>query len=789
MAKALDGVTVVEFAGHMGSAYAAMLMAEQGARTIRIEPRDGDPGRGTPHFHVLNRSKQAVFLDVDSSAGRAQAHELIRIADVVVSGFTPARQRAAGLDYESVRRINPSALLLQMPPLGSRGPYADLPVADDLMGAWGGIFATQVSRSGNPVALMFPLVSYQAGLLGAAAATAGLIARDNGGTGQPIEVSELAAALSLQTGDLHLNPNLRISQPGPADPLGVYPVIYLYRGSDGHYLIVDCTSARFCQRLAAAIGMPELFSDPRFKDAPWNVGITESAALREIIGAAFRTRPRDAWIRILREHQVPAAPVWTRQQFIEDPQVRYLGMRREVDDPTLGPTLQMGVPIHLSRTPGDISGPAPALDQTNVALGALLEEARGKKIPAAAATQSTRSHNGRGPLSGITVVDFSSYIAGAFGPMILAQMGATVIKIEGRDGDSLRHVVGFRGWNQSKRGLGLDAKSPQGLEIVYDLVRKADVFVENLRPGGIQRFGLDYERLSAINPRLIYMTVTGYGSNGPDYDRPGLDPLAQALSGAFAAHSGEHRRPGRNDGDSPRHPIYINTAICDYGGATLGALGCILALRARQVTGMGQHGETSLLHAAMALQAGEFIFYPGRPDLENGAPELRGDTALHRAYQCADGKWLYISVSDSAPWEALRAQIPALAPINFDHARLEDPDGELAERLSEFFHASPSQTLFDALVARGIPVSPVLHVSQLFEDAQVIANELAIDVEDPRLGVVKEPAPFAKFSGVTASAKPAPQLGEHSAEILAEILGYDADRIAKLREAGVIFGG
>ena len=109
--------------------------------------------------------------------------------------------------------------------------------------------------------------------------------------------------------------------------------------------------------------------------------------------------------------------------------------------------------------------------------------------------------------------------------------------------------------------------------------------------------------------------------------------------------------------------------------------------------------------------------------------------------------------------------------------------------MSEFFHASPSQTLFDALAARGIPVSPVPHVSQLFDDAQVIANELAIDIEDPRLGAVKKPAPFAKFSGVTVSAKPAPQLGEHSGEILAEILGYDADRIAKLREAGVIFGG
>jgi crotonobetainyl-CoA:carnitine CoA-transferase CaiB-like acyl-CoA transferase len=319
-------------------------------------------------------------------------------------------------------------------------------------------------------------------------------------------------------------------------------------------------------------------------------------------------------------------------------------------------------------------------------------------------------------------------------------------------------------------------------------VRKADVFVENFRPGGTRRYGIDYERLSAINPQLIYVSVTGFGSSGPDYDRPGLDPLAQAQSGAFAAHSGEHRRAGRNDGDSPRHPIYINLAICDYGGAMLGALACILALRARQVTGMGQHGETSLIHAAMALQAGEFIFYPGRPDLENGAPELRGVAALQRAYQCADGKWLYLSISDATRWEALRGQVPRLAQISFEQARLQEPDSELAAQLGEFFASLPSPQLFETLIARGIPVSPLPHASQLFDDAQVIANELAIDVQDPRLGVVKECAPFVKFAGVTPAATPAPQLGEHSDEVLAELLGYDAARIAKLRAEGVIFG-
>ena len=324
----------------------------------------------------------------------------------------------------------------------------------------------------------------------------------------------------------------------------------------------------------------------------------------------------------------------------------------------------MGVPIHLSRTPGDISGPAPAFDQTNASLAALLEEARDKKsrrppLPNQPGRTTAGAH------SGITVIDFSSYIAGGFGPMILAQMAATVIKIEGRDGDSLRHVVGFRGWNQSKRGLGLDAKSREGLEIVYDLVRKADVFVENLRRRD-QRFGLDYE-LCAID-RADLHDGDGLRQHGPDTTVRGLTLWPRRCRGVRGACG---RSPGRPE-------RWRFTAASDlYQRRNLrlrrrhaGALGCILALRARSPEWASTaRPRCSTPRWRCRLES---LFLPRRPDLENGAPELRGDSALHRAYQCADGKWLYISVSLRRRGKRC-AQVPTLAQISFEHARLETP--------------------------------------------------------------------------------------------------------------------
>ena len=219
---------------------------------------------------------------------------------------------------------------------------------------------------------------------------------------------------------------------------------------------------------------------------------------------------------------------------MEFSQVRHNRLRVEVDDPQLGHTVQMGVPVQLSRTPGAIQGPAPLLGQhtetvKEKAEGRRQNNERRKETPAAAGA----------PLRGVVVLDFASYIAGTLGPMMLAQLGATVIKVESLSGDAFRAFgFGFLGWNQGKRGLSVNLNSPQGKQVVYDLVRKADVVVENLRPGATRRYGIDYDTLSALNPRLIYATVTAFGSSGPDHDYPGFDPLLQARSGIM-------RAPGR----------------------------------------------------------------------------------------------------------------------------------------------------------------------------------------------------------------------------------------------------
>jgi crotonobetainyl-CoA:carnitine CoA-transferase CaiB-like acyl-CoA transferase len=769
--KALEGVSLVEFSSHLGVAYAAMLLAEQGARATKVEPPGGVAGRGRPHFHVLNRSKQSRFIDLESSAARSEIEALLRSADIVITGYTPRRAQALGLDYESIRRHNPRALLLSMPPLGSRGPHAEDDASDDLVQARGGIAGSQWARSGNPVPLAFPAVSYAAGAMGAIAATAALIARGRDREGQLIEVSLLAGAFALHTGGIMRHDKMTALYARAAnDPLGPIPCYRLFEAADGRYLFIACGNATFWNKFALAIERPDLVADPRFENAPWGIPGEHWQTLKDLLGEIIRARPRDEWLRILREADVPCAPVLTRQEFIDDAQVRALAMRREIHDPVLGATVQMGVPVNLLDTPGEISGAAPAVNeviarppQTTLAEADSPEVRFGASDP--------------GPLAGVLVLDFASYIAGSYGPMILAQMGADVIKIESLEGDPFRHFgFGFLGWNQGKRGLALNLASADGREIVRELARKADVVVENMRPGRMRRFGLDYPSLAALNPRLIYMSVTGFGNRGPAHDQPAFDPLLQARSGVMAAQGGHHG-----------HPVYLTCAICDYGAAMLSAFGCVLALRARQLTGRGQMCETSLLQAAIALQAGEFVFYEGRPDLENGDAEARGASALARCYRCRDDGWLAIAIAEPEHWDAMRALCGIDADASYASAAREPAEGTLAAALGEYFAGRDRAAAIRELEAAGVPVAPVNKVKELFDDPQVAANELIAELVHLQWGRVKQTGILAKFSATAPKAdRVAPQLGEHTDEVLAHYLGYDATRIAELRSRGIV---
>ncbi len=796
MASALDGVRVIELAQGIAGPYTGMLLAEQGAEVVKVEPPHGDKARGTPGFHVWNRSKRSVIADPTTAEGKELIHQLTATADVVLIDAQPGDEDS--FSYEALSQDNPGLIYCHLPAFGSQGQHARRYPDDTLVAAVSGLLGSQWSHRDGGVYLVIPIASYGAAFVASGSISAALFEREHSGKGQKLEVSWLAGAFAMQTGTILYHPEMLRLFSGRLNPLGPIPVYRLYQAQDD-WLFVACGNTTFWNKFCLALEQPEWVSDPRFEKAPWGITPQDRDLLAEKITPIIASKPREEWLRILREHDVPCAPVTSRQEFIEHRQTIHNGMRVELEDPELGKTVQMGIPVRFDQTPGVIKGPAPLLGQhtkeVKTSLGQVetnlrqvkasleqvktgLSEQYGKSLPQPERPRTPDSgllH----PLQGVLVLDFASYIAGTFGPMMLAQLGATVIKVESLQGDAFRSFgFGFLGWNQGKRGLAVNLNSAEGRAVVYDLVRKADVVVENLRPGATKRYGIDYETLSQFNPQLIYATVTAFGSSGPDHDQPGFDPLLQSRSGIMRAQGG-HGHP----------PFYLTCGVCDYAAALLTTYGVTAALYARKRTGKGQHVETSLLNAAMAVQSGSFIFYDGRPDLENGGPDLWGTGALYRIYPTANNS-LFLAAVEAPHWRAL-CEVLGRTDLDrrysFAEAHREPMEGALGQALAEVFATKTTESWLSLLDAAGVPCAPILPLPPLFSDTHIAANDLIAIHTHPQWGEVRQTGILTKFSRTPATLPyVAPLLGQHTTEVLQEVAGYGQEKIAQLIRTGVV---
>ncbi len=775
MGSAFDGIRVVEVAQGIAGPYTGMLLAEQGAEVIKVEPPQGDSARGTSSFHIWNRSKQSVVADLATHDGQALLHRLATTADILLLDAQPGDEADMGLSYDALAHANPKLIYCHLPAFGSKGPHARRYPDDALVAAIGGLLGSQWSHRDGGVHLVIPIASYGAAFVASSSIAAALYEREQSGHGQKLEVSWLAGAFAMQTGSVMYHPDLFRLFSARMNPLGPIPVYRLYQAQDD-WLFIACGNPTFWNKLCLALEHPEWTADPRYERAPWAIAPEDRDALAEQIATIIATKPREAWLQILREHDVPCAPVTSRQEFIEHRQTIHNGMRVEMDDPQLGKTVQMGIPLRLSDTPGTIKGPAPMLGQHTAEVKA---EPRATNNEPPSLQLSPQSSALSTPLQGVVVLDFASYIAGTLGPMVLAQLGANVIKVETPQGDAFRSFgFGFLGWNQGKRGLCVNLNSAEGREVVYDLVRKADVVVENLRPGATTRYGIDYTTLAQLNSRLIYATVTAFGSGGPDHDYPGFDPLRQSRSGIMRAQGG-HDHP----------PFYLTCGICDYAAALLTAYGVAAALYARQRTGKGQRVETSLLNSSMAVQSGNFIFHEGRPDMENGAPDLWGTSAIYRIYPTADSS-LFLAVVEPEHWSHL-CELLGVAdlPSRYDFSRAHHTpvDSPLSQALASQFANQTTATWLARLDAASVPAAPILPLPELFSDVHVAANNLLATHTHPHWNEVRQTGILTKFSRTPATLPcVAPQLGQHTTEVLQEIAGYDQEKIAQLLGSGAI---
>ena len=378
------------------------------------------------------------------------------------------------------------------------------------------------------------------------------------------------------------------------------------------------------------------------------------------------------------------------------------------------------------------------------------------------------------PLAGTVVLDLTQVMAGPFCTMILGDLGADVIKIEPPAGDISRSMGGaslklrgddhapFLALNRNKRSVVLDLKTPADVNRLRALAATADVFVENSRPGVMQRLGVGYDALAAINPRLIYASISGFGDTGPYADRPGFDLIAQAMAGVMSV-------TGEPDGP----PVKCGVPISDLAAGLFAANGILAALIARGRTGRGQRIDTSLYEAALALSAWEATEYWGT----GIAPRPKGSAhrlnAPYQAFRARDGH-LTIAALTNQQWVRLcrvleRDALATDRRFATNDARMANT-GELVREIESALAHSTVAEWVERLLAAGVPAGPILDYAQVFADPHTAARRMIWEVEHPVEGTIRTLGSPVKMSDAQpAVRRPPPLLGEHTREVLATL--------------------
>ncbi|BBK36143.1 CoA transferase [Allostella sp. ATCC 35155] len=386
-----------------------------------------------------------------------------------------------------------------------------------------------------------------------------------------------------------------------------------------------------------------------------------------------------------------------------------------------------------------------------------------------------------GPLTGVKVLDLTSYLAGPYGCTLLADLGAEVIKIEAPAGDMIRHFPStipnesrvFLGTNRNKLGVVLDLKKAEAREALDRMVADADVIAHNFRPSVPDRLGIGYERLKGINPRLIYVSLTGFGQTGPMADNAGFDQVLQTMTGicTFQGRAGE--------------PQVVLGSIVDYYTSSLLAYGVSAALYHRERTGEGQFVGLSLLRTALAMQAGRFVWTEGEGP--EAARDLRsgGLTGIHPT---KDGH-IYISAHSPHFWEALCELIgmPDLArhPRYDTMRKRAEHAAEILPRMRELLMARTADE-WEVVFGQRVPCSKAHPIEDMFDHPQVLDQKLVATMEHPAVGSYRgfgKPVEFSATPGPDQFG--APGMGQHTDAVLARY-GYSEDEIARMRAAGAI---
>lgn len=752
----LDGIRVLDMATGIPGSVAGLLLAEAGADVVKLEGRnEAPPPFGAEHgVRTWDRSKRRVVVDFDTPTGRQDLERLLEQADVLIHELTPRRAADADLDDASLAERHPDLIVSSVLSWPANHPLAEGPVDELLAMARLGICDEQrAMRRPGPVMIRFPLGSWGAAYLAAIGIVSRLLARLDTGRGGPAHTSLVQGALVPM--GMHWS---RAENPSPALAMGMPKEgggsqISLFECSDGEWIhLMKCPDQAPLMKSAL-----EAMGDEGVKEA--NAAASGNSFGYPNLGAnivAFRTRTSGEWLADFWASDIPAQPALPFGEILRDGQAAENGYVAEVQDPEAGTILAPGVPL-TTDPPSRIRFPRPA---TTTDLKEVAEDwEQGAARPSDRSEQPAVASL-RWPLERLKVLDLGNYLAGPYGPMLIADLGADVVKVESTAGDAMRPTGwAFAGCQRGKRSVSLDLKDPRTRPAIEALLGWADVVHHNLRMPAARRLGLDYESVRKVNPAVVYCHTSSYGPVGPRAEWPGYDQLFQAACGWESLGAGQGNPP-----------MWHRFGFMDHQCALASVVATLLALYRRRLTGRGSSVAASLLGAGVMTVSETYVRADG------SLPPVAGLDGQQTQIEPGYG---LVPVSDG--WVAVACRTPEQKQALAAAAGVTSVE-EAAVALGGYGRAEVVARLRSA----GVPVEAVREAQRdpFFDDPDNRAAGLVAGYHSAEWGHFEQPGAMWYFGDLDTRIELAPPaLGQHTLEVLTSV-GLSTAEVSALVDSG-----
>ncbi|MGD9935386.1 MAG: CaiB/BaiF CoA transferase family protein [Dehalococcoidia bacterium] len=796
MTGPLSGLKVLDISEGIAGPFCARLLGDLGADVIKVEPPGGDLSRRlgpfpggvedperSAAFLAFNASKRGIMLDLETDSGRDQVARLIATHDVIIAGETNGEFAARGLGFDQLAAWNPRVILTTISGFGSQGPRAGWKWSHLTTCATGGWARTCGLPDREPLQAGGAITDTLTGAFAAVATLLAVLGRRQHGHGDHVDVSAQQAALCAA-----LFPSLRYEYTGALaernSALGPGPS-FMLPALDG-FIGVNVLTPLQWSTMCDFLGRPDIAANPRYAG-------TERVRLSGEVAAAFGEAVRERTVSELFHEgeawRLPFGLVPSLAELVDLPPHRERAFFVSLDHPVAGRVEVPGIPFKSTVTSPFPFRP-PLLGEHNADVLADLPP-----MPVSAAATAVPSRPPQlAPLAGLKILDLTMFFSGPLATQIAGDAGADVIKVE-----SVQRIDGWRGatsgavetpwerapnfnWvNRSKRGITLNLADERGKALVKQLIADADVVIENYTPRVMGNFGLDYETIRAINPRIIMMSMPGFGADVSWRDYVAFGMSTEQMSGIS-------HLTGYADGP----PLFTSTNGGDPFVGVIAATALLAALYHRETMGEGQHIDLSQVEACTLFVSDAVAGWtlaradPGR------IGNFHRTHAPHGIYPCLDNDWIAIDCQDDTQWKSLSAAIgrphwsEPSSPMATAAGRLECRL-EIDEAIAQWTRTASHLALMDYLQSLAVAAGAVLSGPDILEDPQLAAREAFIEQDRPGIGVKHYPAqPYTfRFANPSPNRR-APLLGEHSREVLSSRLGLSPAELDDLEAADVI---